>query len=121
MLNKYIKFDGVQIPNPISYSEDSEVIENQYETEAGGLNVSVTRYDRLHVSVSFNVSSTWAKKLKAFSKQKYVTVSLFDLTEDDYINHQMIIRNFKSNLIEHSEYLISTNGLWKVSFELQEL
>ena len=48
MLDKYLKFDGVQIPNPTSYAEDSDTIDNQYETEAGGLNVSVTRYDRLH-------------------------------------------------------------------------
>lgn len=121
MLNKYIKFDDIQIPNPISYSEDSDVIENQYETEAGGLNVSVTRYDRLHVSVSFNVSSAWAKQFKAFSKQKYINVSLFDLSENDFVSHQMIARNFKSDLIEHSENVSSTNGLWKVSFELQEL
>ena len=121
MLDKYLKFDGIQIPNPSSYAEDSETIDNQYETEAGGLNISVTRYDRLHVSVSFDVSSSWSKKLKDYSKKDTVTVTLIDLSLDAESDHTMIIRNFKSKLAEHSEHTSRTNGLWNVSFELQEL
>ena len=74
-----------------------------------------------HVSVSFDVSSTWAKKLKDYSKKDTVTVTLIDLSLDAESDHTMIIRNFKSQLVEHSEHTQRTNGLWNVSFELQEL
>ena len=121
MLNKHLKLNGVQIPNPTSYSEESETIDNQYETEAGGLNISVTRYDRLHISVSFDVTSAWAAKLKNYSKQGLLTVTLFDLALNAESEHSMMIQNFKSNLVEQSEYTARTNGLWTVSFELQEL
>jgi len=121
MLDKYLKFDGTQIPNPTSYAEDSDTIENQYETEAGGLNVSVTRYDRLHVSVSFDVSSAWVKKLKEYSKKDTITVTLIDLSLDAKSDHIMILRNFKSKFVDHSQHTRWTNGLWSVSFELQEL
>lgn len=121
MLSKHLKFDGVQIPNPTSYSEESETINNQYETEAGGLNISVIRYDRLHISVSFDVTSAWAKKLKDYSKKDTLTVTLIDLSLDSKSDHIMILRNFKSKLVDHSEHTPWTNGLWNVSFELQEL
>ena len=121
MLSKHLKFDGVQIPNPTSYSEESETIDNQYETEAGGLNISVTRYDRLHISASFDVTSAWAAKLKNYSKQGLLTVTLFDLALNAESEHSMVIQNFKSKLVEQSEYTARTNGLWTVSFELQEL
>ena len=121
MLGKYMKFNGETVPNPTAYSESADVIETQWETESGGINANVSRYDRLKVSVSFDVSSAWQMKLKTYSKMKTVTVSLYDTTAGTSADHTMIIRNYKSTLVPHSERTDRTNGIWQVSFDLQEV
>lgn len=121
MLNDYpVKFDDEQIFPPESWEESSEVIENVNQTEAGTDQVSVTRYDKLSVSASFNCSSRWASKFKAYSKKNSISVSLYDLEEQGYKTRTMRIRNFKAKPQDNSRLTPGTNGLWSVSFDLNE-
>ena len=121
MLKNYpIKFDGVAIFTPSSWEEESSVVENVNETEAGTDQIIVTRYDKLSVSASFQCSSAWAGRFKAYSKQSEITVSLYDIETHAYKNRSMRLRSFKAAPVEHSEKNSGTDGLWTVSFTLQE-
>ena len=115
-----IRFDGEAIFTPASWEEESTVVENVNETEAGTDQIIVTRYDKLSVSASFQCSSTWAGKFKAYSKQNEVTVSLYDIETHAYKNRCMRLRSFKAVPAEHSERTRGTDGLWTVSFTLEE-
>lgn len=121
MLKDYpIKFDGENIFTPSSWEESSAVVESVNETEAGTDQVIVTRYDKLSVSASFQCSSRWAGKFKAYSKRDSITVSIYDAETHGYTQRVMRIRSFKSAPVEHSERKHGTDGLWLVSFNLEE-
>ena len=116
----HIMFDDEVIFEPQSWDEESDVIENVNETEAGTEQIAVTRYDKLSVSCSFQCSSLWAKKFKQYSMKDEIAVSLYDVVDEAYKVHAMRIRNFKMSLVEHSWKTLNTHGLWNVSFSLIE-
>lgn len=121
MLKDYpVLFNEEEIIRPSSWSESYGVIESVNETEAGTDQVVVVRYDKLSVSASFKCSSTWAGKFKRYSVQGRVHVSMYDLAREDYRQRIMRIRNFKASPVEGSHLTSGTNGLWEVSFDLEE-
>ena len=116
----HIMFDDELIFEPQSWDEESDVIENVNETEAGTEQIAVTRYDKLSVSCSFQCSSIWAKKFKQYSMKDEIAVSLYDVVDEAYKVRAMRIRDFKMSLVSHSWNTPNTNGLWEVSFSLIE-
>ncbi len=116
----HIMFDDEVIFEPQSWDEESDVIENVNETEAGTEQIAVTRYDKLSVSCSFQCSSLWAKKFKQYSMKDEIAVSLYDVVDEAYKVRAMRIRDFKMSLVSHSWNTPNTNGLWEVSFSLIE-
>ena len=121
MLSDYpVKFNNENIPEPISWQEDSGVLENVNETEAGTDQIAVRRYDKLTVSCSFQCSHRWAKKFKEYSKQNEIAVKIYDFIDTNYNTRAMRIRDFKISLAENSIRTPGTNGLWNVSFNLIE-
>ena len=121
MLSSYtIKFNNEVIFEPESWEESSNVVETINTTEAGTDQIIVTRYDKLSISCSFMCSSVWAKKFKEYSRQDSMAVSIYDLIEQAYKIRTMRIRDFKASLVDNSWKTPNTNGLWNVSFSLQE-
>lgn len=115
-----ILFNNTAIPNPNSYSESSEVVEEVNETEAGTDVVIMVRKDKLTASLSFNCSSLWAKKFAEFRDAEPLSVSIYDAKTEAYKTRSMRIRSYQSNLIENSWRSRRTNGLYEISFELKE-
>ncbi len=115
-----IKFNGEEIIEPQSWSEDSAVIETVNVTEAGTDQIAVTRYDKLSISCSFQCSHRWAKKLKEYSKLDEIDVNFYDILMGDYTTRHMRIRDFKADIVDGSWKTPGTNGLWIVSFSLLE-
>lgn len=121
MLKNYPpKFNGTEIPWPTKWEESSSVVEIVNETEAGTDQINVIRYDKLSVAAGFNVTSFWASRLKTYSRQGVISVHLFDVEENGYKERTMRIRDFSMNMVENSEKKKETNGLWEVSFNLEE-
>lgn len=119
MLNP-IQFNGQNIIEPVSWAEDSQVIETVNETEAGTDQIAVTRYDKLSVACAFQCSHRWAKKFKEYSRLDEISVSFYDILTETYATRQMRIRDFKVSLVDYSWKTPNTNGLWNVSFSLIE-
>ena len=121
MLADYpVKINDVVLFEANSWEEESTVVENKYETEAGTDQVSVTRYDKLTVSAQYRCHSAWLSQFKRWSKMDTLTVALYDPFTNRYLSRAMRMRNFKSTLIEYSEKVTDTNGVWDVSFSLEE-
>lgn len=121
MLSEYpIYFDDVKLFPPSKWEESSSVVESVNQTEAGTDQVIVTRYDKLSVSASFQCSAGWASKFAAFRDKDCIQVKLYDLKTQGYKTRKMRMRNFKPGLEEHSEKTKGTNGLYAVSFDLEE-
>ena len=121
MLSEYpIYFDDTKLFSPASWDESYAVVESTNQTEAGTDQVIVTRYDKLSVSASFQCSSRWAATFAAFRDKDSIAVKLYDLKEQGYKIRTMRMRNFKSGPEKNSEKTRGTNGLYTVSFDLQE-
>ena len=115
-----ILINNESIPEPVTWTETSQVIENVNTTEAGTDQVSVTRYDKLSVSCGFQCTSTWARKFKEFSILDVIEVKTYDLLSETYALRYMRIRSFKADPVKNSQRTRNTNGLWEVSFNLEE-
>lgn len=115
---QYLKFDGTALPLPDSYDLDLTDVEADSggETEAGTVQRDVVRTGVVTISVSFSVSAAWLKRLTAYSKQPKIAVQYFD-TEDLALKEtEMYITGYKAKLYKDTSY----NGLWTVSFTLNE-
>ena len=121
MLSDYpVYFDDIKLFTPEKWEESYEVIETTNQTEAGTDQIIVTRYDKLSVSASFNCSSRWAAKFATFRDQDSIGVKIYDLKDQEYKTRTMRMRNFKTGPEKNSEKVKGTNGLYVVSFDLEE-
>lgn len=115
---QYLKFNGTALPLPDSYDMDLTDVEADSggETEAGTVQRDVVRMGVVSISVSFSVSSSWLKRLTAYSKLPKLTVQYFDTEELALKETEMYITGFKAKLYKDTSY----KGLWTVSFMLNE-
>ena len=120
MLDFPLYFDTDVIPQPSSWTESSDVIENVNKTEAGTDHAEVVRYDKLKVSCGFNVTDATARLLKQYSKHDSITVKYYDIETDDYKERTMRIRGFSAALVKDSFNLQTVRGVWNVTFTLEE-
>lgn len=121
MLSDYpVKINNVELFPANKWDEDSEVVENVQTSEAGTDITTVARYDKLAVSAEYRCHSPWLGKFKAWSKADTLTVQIYDPVTDKYMSRTMRMRNFKTSLIEFSEKVKDTQGIWNVSFTLEE-
>lgn len=119
-----IMFDSTTMPSPSKWQETSKVVENVNTTEAGTDQVEVVRYDKLTIDVTYKIAEATSngivKTLKEFSKQDSIAVKKYDVITCAYETRYMRIRNFKAQLKSKSDMLTAVNGVWEVSFTLQE-
>lgn len=121
MLKEYpVKINGISIIQASSWQEDRGVIEHIYQTEAGTDQISVTRYDKMQIKASYRCRDTWYARFLTFSLEDSLLVEMFDPIQKGYMSRTMRMRDFQSKLIENSEHLQGTNGIWDVSFSLEE-
>ena len=112
--------NNIQLFSPDKWEETSEVVEETYQTEAGTDQASVTRYDKLTVDAQYRVNSEWLKKFKMWAKVDSLDVSIYDATANGYTNRVMRMRDFKASPVEWSERMKDTDGIWNISFSLEE-
>lgn len=121
MLKDYpVKFNSEEIPEPVAWDENYTNVENVIQTEAGTDVVIVTRYGKLSVTAQFNCSSRWAAKFAAYRDKGEITVELYDIKTGGYGLRKMRLRKFKSSIVKNSHRTAGTNGLYEISFTLEE-
>lgn len=116
-----VKINNTPIPVPIEWSENSSVVENAMTTEAGTDVVDVLRVDKLTVTASFDVSSSWLATFKGWANStSALTVDIYDPVTNAYKQRSMRIRNFITNLVQNSDNTSGTIGLYNLTFDLIE-
>ena len=115
-----IMFNQTAIIWPLSWTEKSNVVETEAQTEAGTDILILARYDKLEVSAQYKCTDTWVKTFKEFSLLDSFTLKIYDPVSEAYKTRTVRMRNFNASLIPHSWDLGVTEGIWKVSFTLKE-
>ena len=115
---QYLKFDGVDLPLPVSYEVELHDVETDSggETEAGTVQRDVVRSGVVNISVAFQVTQKWLKLLAGFKKKEKISVDYFDTETAEMRSAEMYMEGFKSRLEKDTSY----KGLWTVSFTLKE-
>ena len=116
-----IMFNQTEIIWALSWTEKSNVVETEAQTEAGTDILIVARKDKLEVSAQYKCTDTWVKTFKEFSLLDSFTLKSYDPVSDAYKTRTVRMRNFNTSLIRYSWDLGVTEGIWKVSFTLKEL
>lgn len=114
-------FDDDRILNPTEWSEDFEVVENVNQTEAGTDIHVITRYDKMTVKAKFYVTDKWAKLFKQYSKKPSFVLRKYDVLTEDYEERTVVLRGLSIERLSKSEKIAISNGIYAVSFNLEEL
>ena len=123
MLKNYpIKINNTAIPFPKTWSEDRARIATNFQTESGKRKSILVRNARKTWSGSWVVTSSWLKRFEDYRAENTLTLKVYDASTDAYKSHTVSIsdESFRFELIEGSEMVGRTNGLYNVSFELEE-
>lgn len=123
MLTSYpIKINSVAIPFPETWSEKPQKVSHEFSMENGHRKKTEVRNNLLSISASFKVSSRWLKKFEIWRDMYTLTVSIYDAETGAYKDHTMEITDdsFSYNLVKDSKRMANTEGLWALSFELEE-
>ena len=115
---KYLRIDGTEMPLPTAYDLSLSDVEadSSGESEAGTTQRDIVRSGVASISVSFQVSPEWLKKLSVMRNSPKVTVDFFNTETMTREAREMYITGFKASLAHDT----SQKGLWKVSFDLKE-
>ena len=113
-------FNNSVIPFPTSYSETLNAIDSVNQTEAGTDIIVVSRYGKLSVSMSFTCLQPVLQMLASFSDEDSFTFKRYNPATDAYGEKTVSMRNFNYSLKKGSENLTEVDGVWEVSFELEE-
>lgn len=123
MLKNYpTLINGTAIPFPDSWEESPNKIVSNFESEAGGRKQIVIRGSRLKASGEWTVSSRWLKTFKEFRAANVLSVELYDAVTGARATHNMSIieDSFTYALIPGSKIAGNTDGLYKLTFDMEE-
>ena len=115
---QYLIFDGEEIPKPVSYDVSMTDVEADSSgvTEAGTTQRDVVRAGVVEISLMFQVSEKWLKKLTRYKQQESIRVFYFDPETAELKQAQMYVDGFQARLERDTSY----KGLWTVGFVLKE-
>jgi hypothetical protein len=114
MLGYYLKFNNVEFPNPNTPSMSSKTLENVSTSEAGTDLVCVIRPSKKSWSFSFNLSSYKRDILKALCQQESVTMTYMGT------DYTVRVRDYTEKLVQDSEWVSTSEGLYQVSVKVTE-
>ena len=123
MLNNYpLKINGEEIPFPKTIETNDHKLANEFETEDGKRRQSIVRASRLTLSMTWVLSSAWLAKFIQYKQANSFVLSLYDPTTKSYKDREMSATpdGLRAELIEGSEKLRATDGLYKVSMDMEE-
>lgn len=102
------------------WSETLDNITNERETEEGTDDVEVIRTGKATITASAQCTDRWAGIFESFNNAGAIQVKTYSARTKGYITREMRMVGYSSELVEYSDRIESTNGLYYVSFDLVE-
>lgn len=114
MLGYYLKFNSFDFPNPVSVTRTSKALENVAVSEAGTDLVTVIRPSKNSWSMSFNLTSRTRNILKGLCADESTQMYYMGVT------YTVRIRDFQEQLVQDSEWVSTSEGLYQVTVKITE-
>lgn len=113
-IGNYLKFNNTIFPNPVSATMTSKTLENVQVSEAGSDLVVMVRPSKKAWSLSFKLTSRTKDILKALCLEESVSMTYMGT------NYTVRVREFQERLIQNSEWIERTDGLFECSVKVTE-
>lgn len=117
-----IIFNTSEIPFPLTWNETAKTIKKTFTTEAGTDEDLVIRRDKRIISASFKSTDYWVRVFASFYRLNSFTLKQYDPYLNTTEERTVRMSDLKYNLVNKSWDLdpTVTQGLWNVSFTLEE-
>lgn len=115
-----IYFNQTEIPFPHSWVENPQKLKNTFTTEAGTEIDLIVRASKLSVSVSTTCLDDELKTYFQFRDLNSFTLTKYDPLTKSSTTATVRMSDFNYSLVRKSHSLDVTNGVWEVSFNLEE-
>ena len=103
-----------------TWAVSKENVVNERETEAGTDDVDIIRAGKTSIQATASVTSRWAGFFERLSSRPMFFVEYYSPASDQYDVKKMRMTDYNCELVENSDKIESTNGLYYVSFNLVE-
>lgn len=119
--NKPFSINTTIIPFPDSWSVNPKRVANNFTTEAGTRQAVVVRDSMPTFSGSWTVSSKWLKNFMDWRDEDSLTLSVYDVQTSAFKSYTVSITDdsFQYELIHGSENVRNSEGLYRVSFDME--
>lgn len=114
MLGDYLKFNSFTFPNPITPTKSSKTLENVATSEAGTDLVCIIRPSKKSWSFKFNLSSAKRDILEALCQAESTQMYYMGTT------YTVRVRDFQERLVQGSEWVSASEGLYECSVKVTE-
>lgn len=120
--NYPIKFNTTEIPFfPSSWSTKINKEEEVMKSEGGSLIVQTIHIGRRSIPMSFSIADDeWLATFRSFYALDSFTLSIYDTALHAYVEKTVRMTGYQEKPKKRSEYLPSVNGVWDVSFTLED-
>lgn len=115
-----ILFNSTHMPWPNSWVENPEKMKNTFTTEAGTEIDLIVREERLSVSVGYVCLDDLLQTLMSFRDMGSFSLTRYNPRTKTNQTKTVRIADFNYELVRKSATLSGQNGVWKVSFNLEE-
>lgn len=115
-----ILFNQTTMPWPNSWVENPQKLKNTFTTEAGTEIDLIVRAERLSVSVAYVCLDDLLQTLIGFRDMNSFTLTRYDPGTQSSETKTVRMTDFNYELVRKSATLSGQNGVWKVSFNLEE-
>lgn len=125
MLKDYpLMLNNTELLIPSSYKENWKAVEEVKQSAAGTDIYTSIRSRKLVASLTYKVMNGWLKTFADFnmlSRTESLTFKRYDPILDAYSEHFVKMTGFSYQLNRKSWDLEATNGIYEVSFNLEEI
>lgn len=115
-----MKFDLEEIPFPKTFTVSEENIQEEQLSEGGRTIIQKVRTGVLNASISTTAFSDICKLYKKYSLKDSFTFTLYDPLTETQVEKTVHMENFSYGLVQHSNELSVTNGLYMISCDIKE-
>ena len=121
MLKNYpVIINNTTLFQATKWTENWKKVTNTYMTEAGTEQIDVVRQRKLSVAAQYDCSSEWIGQFVTWNQAGTLTVQMYDLLTGLYATRSMHMEDLAVTLVEGSEKTENTDGLYQVTFTLEE-
>lgn len=113
-------FNSTEIIWATSWVENPQKLKNTFTTEAGTEIDKIVRDSRLSISASYRCTDDWLLTFMDFRDMDSFTLTTYDAQTKAAKTNTVRMTDFNYSLVPKSYDLTVTNGVWEVSFNLEE-